>query len=443
MKTRLLALLLALTMAFSLPILAAPVEDSQESPLDLNVKAAFLAETTTGQILYEANADDRLYPASTTKLMTALVAWENGGHEDMVPVSRAAVEGLSEQGSSVFLMAGEEMGFMDMMRYLLIGSGNDAANALAEHVGGSVENFAEMMNQKAQELGCENTHFVNPTGLHDENHYTSARDLYKIARAAMEIPELREIVGTASVQLAPTNMHPQQTTITTTNHLISRFRNANYYYKGAFGIKTGTTTPAGYCLVGGATDGDLEYISVVLGGVQDDNGDITCYTATRTLFDYAKDHYSYEAIVTENTPVQEMPVRFAAGKERTVLVASDDFMRLIADGTDLEDIRFEVSAGSTVDAPISKGNKLGTAEVFLGDTSYGTIDLVASENIQRSDVLYFIHQVQEFLTGPVFKIILAALLALVVLLILLASWRRRNRRRRRARRRYPQNNRRK
>ena len=167
MKTRLLALLLALTMAFSLPILAAPVEDSQESPLDLNVKAAFLAETTTGQILYEANADDRLYPASTTKLMTALVAWENGGHEDMVPVSRAAVEGLSEQGSSVFLMAGEEMGFMDMMRYLLIGSGNDAANALAEHVGGSVENFAEMMNQKAQELGCENTHFVNPTGLHD------------------------------------------------------------------------------------------------------------------------------------------------------------------------------------------------------------------------------------------------------------------------------------
>lgn len=437
---RLLAFLLALTLIFATSAFAAPVENSDSSGLTINAKAAFIGETTTGQILYEYHADDRLYPASTTKIMTALVAWEHCSPEDVITVSQSAVEGLAEQGSNVFLKAGEEMNFMDMLRYLLIPSGNDAANALAEHISGSQAAFAELMNEKAAELGCTNTHFTNPNGLHDENHYTSARDLYIIAQAAMKVPALREIVATPQVKLAPTNMHPQETTITTTNHLISRLKDSRYYYKGAFGIKTGTTTPAGYCLIGGATSGDLEYISVVLGGSKDkETGDISCYTETIKLFGYAKTNYSLEVLVAKDSPVQELPVRFAAGKEHTKLVPSEDFIRLLPADVNLDDLAFEVNTGESVDAPVNKGDKLGTAKVSIGDTEYGTIDLVASESIERSDVLYALYKVQTFFKGTIFKIVLAALLALVILLIILSSIRRSNRRRRRARRRYPQN----
>lgn len=438
---RLLALLLAFTLLFTTAAFAAPVEEGDSTGLEINAKAAFICEITTGQPLYEYHADDRLYPASTTKIMTALVAWENCPIEDTINVSQSAVEGLAEQGSSVFLKAGEEMNFMDMLRYLLIASGNDAANALAEHISGSQSAFAELMNEKAAKLGCTNTHFTNPNGLHDENHYTSARDLYLIAQAAMKVPELREIVSTPQTKLAPTNMHPQETTITTTNHLISRLKDSRYYYKGAFGVKTGTTTPAGYCLIGGATSGDLEYISVVLGGNKDkDTGDISCYTETIKLFNYAKKNYSLQVLVAKDSPVQELPVRFAAGKEHTKLVPSEDCLRLLPSDIDLSQVEFDVSTAAEVDAPVKKGDKLGTARLSIGETEYGTIDLVASETIERSDVLYALYKVQSFFKGTIFKIILGALLALIVMLIILSSIRRRNRRRRRAaRRRYPQN----
>lgn len=432
---QLTALFLALIMIFAVSAQAAPV--TEEPDLTINAKAAFLVETTTGQVLYEYHADDKLYPASTTKLMTALVAWEHCSPGDMISVSQQAVDGLAEQGSSVFLKAGEQMEFMDMLHYLLIASGNDAANALAEHISSSNSAFAELMNEKAEELGCQNTHFANPSGLHDENHYTSARDLGIIAQAAMKIPELREIVGKTQYKLQPTNMHENETTITTTNHLISRLKDGRYFYKGAYGIKTGTTTPAGYCLIGGAQSGELDYITVVLGGEKDpETGDIGCYTETIKLLDYAKKNFSLQTITSADTPIQEVPVRFAAGKEHTKLVAAADSELLLHNDTDLSQVTYEVDAVSTADAPIKKGEKLGTAKVFIGDTEYGTIDLVASEDIERSDVLYALFQVQEFFKSPLFRIILVVLILLILLLVFVSTKRRRARRRRRARSRY-------
>lgn len=437
---RLSTLLLALVFLFSIAAQAAPVEEPEEA-LTINAKAAFLGEVTTGQVLFEFHADDKLYPASTTKLMTALIAWEHCSQDDMIPVSESAVAGLPERGSSVFLQVGEQMNFMDMLRYLLIASGNDAANALAEFVAGSEEQFAELMNQKAAQLGCENTHFSNPHGLHEEDHYTSARDLYKIAQAVMAIPELREIVGTSQVKLQPTNMHPNESTVTTTNHLISKLKDTRYFDKNATGIKTGTTTPAGFCLVGGEQNGELEYISVVLGGVKDpDTGDIGCYTETLKLFRYARQQYSLETLSAKDSPVQEVDVRFAAGKEHTKLVAAEDTVALLSKDLDLTKLTYEVDAPSTLDAPIEKGQIVGKAKLLIDGVEYGQVELAASEDIVRSDVLYVVYQVQQFFSGTVFKVILLAVLAVAVLLILIAANRRRMRRRRRARRRqYPQN----
>ena len=238
------------------PVLAAPAPEHRVA-----AKGAILYELSTDTVLLEQDADMKLYPASTTKLMTALVAMEYGNPQDVVTVTRDAVDGLYEQGSASYLLVGEEISFMDLMRYLLIGSGNDAANALAIHVSGSVENFVELMNNTARELGCTNTHFVNPHGLHDEDHYTTARDLLKISLAAMKNETIAQLVAETEVVLPVTNKHDHTTTKYTTNHLISKKSTREYFYEGAIGIKTGYTTPAGmrqgrlHLLFGGAGRG--------------------------------------------------------------------------------------------------------------------------------------------------------------------------------------------
>jgi D-alanyl-D-alanine carboxypeptidase (penicillin-binding protein 5/6) len=181
MLKRITALFLAL---FCMPC-SFGLEAYALTPPTLAAKGAIVGEMTTNEIVFEQNADERLYPASTTKIMTAILALEYGNLNDTVTVSGNAVKSLENSGSSVMLKEGEQMNMLNMITYLLVASGNDAANALAEHISGSIPAFVELMNNKAKELGCTNTNFVNAHGLHDENHYTTARDLLKIAQYAM------------------------------------------------------------------------------------------------------------------------------------------------------------------------------------------------------------------------------------------------------------------
>ena len=245
----------------------------------INAKAAIIGETKTDTVVYEHNADDMLYPASTTKIMTAILALEYGNMSDTVTVSDNAIDLLKDSGGSIMLKKGEQMNFRDMVIYLLVSSGNDAANVLAEHISGSIPAFVELMNAKAQELGCTNTHFANPHGLHADNHYTTARDLLKIAEYAMQNEDFAQIVMIDKTVLPATNMHSEQT-ISNTNHLISLWHSRDYFYEGAIGIKTGSTTPAGYCLVSGVNSGDLTYITVVLGAEKAEDGTIGSFTET-------------------------------------------------------------------------------------------------------------------------------------------------------------------
>ena len=195
------------------PVLAAPAPTHT-----VNAKAAILYEVSTDTVLMEQDADMKLFPASTTKLMTALVALEYGNPDDTVTVTSEAVDGLYELGSASYLLNGEQIAFMDLMRYLLIGSGNDAANALAIHVSGSIEGFVDLMNNKAQELGMDNTNFVNPHGLHNEDHYTTARDLLTLTKAVMKNDIIAELVAEDELVLPVTNKHDRTTTKYTTNH---------------------------------------------------------------------------------------------------------------------------------------------------------------------------------------------------------------------------------
>lgn len=400
-------------------------------------KAAILYEKSTGETLLEQNADEKLYPASTTKLLTAALALEYGNPNDVITVTKEATDQLYEQGSSVYLITGEQMPFMDMLRYLLIASGNDAANALAIHISGSLEAFVKLMNNKAQELGCTNTHFTNPNGLPDENHYTSARDLLKIALYAMENETLAGIVKEPSVTLPVTNKHAKTTTKYSTNYmLVGNKSNPSYNYEGCIGIKTGSTTAAGLCFISALQKDDLTFYTVVLGAAKGQDGSMGSFAETKKLFEYAKSNFSIQVMLRDTEPICEVPVRLAADKKESVMLTPEESLTALLP-TDFKsaDLQLDYAAVQSVDAPVKEGQALGTLTVSYQGKEYGTLKLVASSAVQRSETLYIIDRITSFLGGTAFKIILAAVVALILILggYVVFVNRRRSRRRRRGR----------
>ena len=418
---------------FAAVLLATPALAATAPEHPVAAKGAILYELNTDTVLLEQDADARLYPASTTKLMTALVAMEYGNPEDIITVPAAAVDGLFELGSASYLLAGEEISFMDLMEYMLIASGNDAANAMAIHISGSISAFADLMNNRAQELGCTNTHFVNPHGLHDEEHYTSARDLLRIAKAAMENPTIAEIVAKDEVVLPITNKHPQTTTKYTTNYLISRKSTREYYYEGAIGIKTGTTTPAGLCLVAACVKGDYTYYTVVLGAEKGENGERNQFIETAKLFDYGAENFSQQVMLSSSEPIAEVPVRLSNEKDSVVVTPSENITAMLPNAFETSDLTMKYTVEESVAAPVKAGDVLGKLTVSYEGKTW-QLDLVASSDAARSTVLYILDRITGFFASTAFKIIVASIVALIVILVvyvILVNRRRAKRRRRR------------
>ena len=418
---------------FAAVLLATPALAAAAPEHPVAAKGAILYELNTDTVLLEQDADARLYPASTTKLMTALVAMEYGNPEDIITVPAEAVDGLFELGSASYLLAGEEISFMDLMEYMLIASGNDAANAMAIHISGSISAFADLMNNRAQELGCTNTHFVNPHGLHDEEHYTSARDLLRIAKAAMQNPTIAEIVGKDEVVLPITNKHPQTTTKYTTNYLISRKSTREYYYEGAIGIKTGTTTPAGLCLVAACVKGDYTYYTVVLGAEKGENGERNQFIETAKLFDYGAENFSQQVMLSSSEPIAEVPVRLSNEKDSIVVTPSENITAMLPNAFETSDLTMRYTVEESVAAPVQAGDVLGKLTVSYEGKTW-QLDLVASSDAARSTVLYILDRITGFFASTAFKIIVASIVALIVILVvyvILVNRRRAKRRRRR------------
>lgn len=429
MVKKLLCMLIAAALLCT-PALAAA---APEHPVA--AKGAILYELNTDTILLEQNADARLYPASITKLMTALVALEFGNTEDIITVPAEAVDGLFELGSASYLLAGEEISFMDLLDYMLIASGNDAANAMAIHISGSIEAFVELMNNRAQALGCTNTHFVNPHGLHDEDHYTSARDLLYIAKAAMENPTIAEIVAKDEVVLPITNKHPQTTTKYTTNYLISKKSTRDYYYEGAIGIKTGTTTPAGLCLVAACVKGDYTYYTVVLGAEKGEDGEKTQFIETASLFDYGAENFSQQVMLSSSEPIAEVPVRLSNEKDCVVVTPSENITAMLPNAFETSDLKLDYTVQEDVVAPVKAGDVLGKLTVSYEGKSW-QLDLIASSDASRSTVLYVLDRITGFFSSTAFKIIVASIVGLIVIFIVYAILVNRRHARQRRRRRH-------
>lgn len=338
--------------------------------------AAILMDANTGQILYEKNIDEQFYPASITKIMTAMILLEEGDLDKVVEIGED-VPSLIEPGSSqIYLIAGEKLTRKQLLYSLLVDSANDAAVAIAQDVSGSVENFAKRMNEKAEELGATNTHFVNPHGLHNDAHYVTAKDMAMIAKGAMKNPIFRDAVSTVRYIIPKTNKQDTRY-LYNGNRLIKETTYKNYYYEDAIGIKTGYTTVAKNTLVGGAHRNNLDLITVVLNA----NG-TEVYEDTHELLDYGFANYTTQTAVKEGEVVDEITLENT--KDSLPLLA-DKPLEFSALKNDTAEIDSSIEIHEDLSLPIKKSEVVGNIHFSLNGQEIGTVPLIAGKNMKASN----------------------------------------------------------
>ncbi len=421
-------LLLAILCSLSFSFRAAAAREGEPK---IRSNAAILYEVTSGELVYEKNGKQKAYPASTTKIMTALLALENCEMDEPVTVTRAALNTVSPGSSIAGLQNGEVLSMYEMLECLLVASGNDAASVIAAHIGGTVAQFVEMMNERSRELGCTSTHYTNPSGLHDEEHYTTAEDLLKVTVEAMKHPEFVEIVGSAQVTIPETNKVDHPRYFNNTNQLISQAVTSVNLYSKATGIKTGHTTPAGYCLVSSAENGDLSYIAVVLGGYIDENtGRNYSYVDSINLFLWGFSDFKYRTIVSTSDLVKELEVDLAKEKDFVILRAAEDVTAFLHEDDDIDAIFTKtISVQENITAPVERGDILGTMTILRGSEVYARVDLIATNTVERSEGLYYFEQLGAFFEKPLVRAFVALLLAALIvyiIFVILYNKRRRN-----------------
>lgn len=402
-KIRFLALILAALFCLpAFPLFAQASEYNASSPeiLDeghLSASAAILIEADSGEAIFKKNADKRMYPASTTKILTVWLALTFGDPEQIITVSDAAVA-LAEDESSAKLAAGEQVRLIDLCYAAMLPSGNDAANAIAEGLGGTRENFVALMNEAAYSLGCKDTHFVNANGLHDENHYTTAEDMALLARVAMENETFRQIVLSPSHVLPKTNIYRSRT-INNRNFFVAKTEGEeNCYYEYSTGIKTGTTQAAGNCFVGSATKDGVSLISVVFGASRDEDR----YTDTIKLMNYGFSQYLSTSIaeIYMRNP-RTVDIRSFDLEDPQVGRLTLDIRKQDAKAADLvvvtlDEVEYWVQnfSGLTVTeftreliAPIEEGEVMGTLTYYPENGNPVVYDLTASRSIAAREQL--------------------------------------------------------
>lgn len=419
---------LFLSFALLLPLFSLTSADAYED-FTLDAKAGLLIEADTGEILYEKNAHQENYPASLTKVMVALLVFEaiDEGKialTDSVTATESAFEGLSSDGSTANIVPGETMTVEQLLNCMLIVSANEACNILAEAVcgEGNISQFVQRMNERAAALGCENTHYVNTSGLHDPDHYTTAWDIYLITRALMPYEKFMEICNSKSAEIAETD-HNQRHVLHSTNRLISNWRELGYLYRDAQGIKTGSTPEAGYCLISSALRGSRHMISVVLGAERvtlEDGVTIQTrsFSETSRMFDWGFDNFVLRDILSSSDLVQEVPVALSSEASYVSTHAAEDIACLLPDNVEPDMLERTVTlTNDTVDAPVSAGDVLGKLTLSYNGKVYAETDLLALNDVSASWFLTAQRRVSDFFAKPLVRILLIVVVLLIVALV--------------------------
>lgn len=360
--------------------------------LDISTYSPYciLIESSTGKIIYEKNSHAQVSPASTTKMMTAILALENCELTDIATVSYNAISSIPLDYVTSRIQVGEQLTIDQLLHILLIPSANDAAIVLAEHISGSVNSFVTMMNTKASEIGCLNTNFVNSNGMQAENHYSSAYDLALIGRYAMQNETFRKIVSTTSYTLPATNKYDKNDRFFKTSNelLITDTRDSvdNYYYPVATGIKTGYTATAKDCIVASAKKDGIEYIVVILGADKTENGLSARYIDCKKLFDYAFENYKTTVINEENSILKQIKISNATMNTKNLdVIVEDDITLLLKKNTLDTSITPNVEITSNLIAPISKNSVIGKITYNIDGNEYSS-NLLAGADVEKSNM---------------------------------------------------------
>ncbi len=409
--------------------------DPDLTPPDTShAEAALLMDMNSGRLIYGKNIDERLYPASTTKMMTAILALESDKMGDTVTATIEALESINPlEDSHMGILVGEELTMTDLVYGTMVPSANDAANVIAVHIGGSIDGFVQMMNTKARELGMTGTNFANPCGVHNDNHYTTARDLATLANYCMNNDQFREIAKTPTYHIDPTAKYTEPRDLLSTNLFLGMGR-SSYHYNRNFnctGIKTGTTEAAGHCLVSSAGYEDMNLLAVVL---KCDDENVTdkaySYTISKALFDFGFNNYHSVTINPPGKIVGSSKVDEAKDDKRLSFTTDTAVSALIP--ASIENIDSEVQAVTELDtamkAPITKGTRIGTVTFKYREAIIGRSNLIAANDVELDKPKHIFNTAIRIIINPL--ILIPAMLIIVIALFANAHRKRVKRRRR-------------
>lgn len=399
-------------------------------------EALYLYNLDTDTVAYDKNGNKKMFPASLTKVMTYIITAEHIKDFDntKITVKKELIDSLLGTGSSISgLKANDVLSVTQLLHCLMIKSGNDAALVLADYVGdGDVNKFVEMMNNKATELGCTGTHFANPHGFHNDDHYTTANDLAIMTKHAMELPHFMEICSLPTSYVMGQDKYP----LVTTNSMIDQSRGGKYYYQYARGIKTGHTDEAGYCLLSSAVYNGYSYLCVALGAlIKDASGnkipDNYAMLDSKAIYKWAFTNLELKPILKKNEPVSEIKLNLTTNKDSTLLHPADNYSALLPKSVSATSIDIKVEKPDSVDAPIKIGQKIGTAVLSYANKELARIDLVSAEDVDRNVILYVIQCITNIISSIWFKIaIIIAIVLVVAYIFLCASYNKKARRKR-------------
>ena len=375
-----------------------------------------LIDSKTGQILYEKNSHKKLYPASITKVMTALLTLEKCKLDEKVTASKKAVWEIERGSSNVGFSPGEELTVEQLIYALMLESANEAANILAEHIGGSIEGFAAMMNARAKELGALDTHFVTTNGLHKDDHYTTVYDMSLIAKQAMTMPVFRKITKTTKYNMPNTNVYTKGDKVFF-NHNKLILRGTSYFYPYATGIKTGYTTKARHSLVSSASQNGIELIAVSM-NAKIMNGVLQTYTDSTKLFDYVFNNYSMQEPIKAGNLVSHTSITNTKNQVQLDIIAENDVCFLFPNALQKGYTTNQV-INSDLKAPIQKGSIVGSIEYLFNGAVIGKTNLTSGNNIDASGSS---KSGVRKVVGTIFSILKAIIIAALVIFVCLIIW---------------------
>lgn len=414
---------MAAVILFTLIFPFTTVSAAPAPPFEITSEAVYMVNLDTDTVVYEKNSDKRMYPASLTKIMTTILALENTPDLDNTIVKCknniwGEFEGINISHAGI--MAGEERPMRDLLYCMMVQSANEAASIVADYIGdGSIPDFCDMMNEKAESLGAVSTHFANPHGLHNDDHYTTAQDMYLIARYAMTLPTFMDMASSTSYTLKPSNKRGTEYLATTNKMMV---KSDSQYYPYVKGIKTGYTEEAGRCVISTATKDGYTYMLVILGAPTTDSEgnkltENRAFAESKKLYEWAFDTFAVKKLLESETAIAEVPLKLNWDKDYMHVQPAGEFSALVPGSAEIDDVIKRTSLPEFINAPVKKGDKIGTVEIMVSGEKIGSVDLIATEDAERSELLYWFEVLKSGTKTVWFYIGIGAFVLLLLIMI--------------------------